>query len=309
MRGRHTPTKLSNGLDETVKRLFRAALSPSTRTAYIRVLQHLAQFLGFTSIDMIQLPFKEADILRYIALLFNSGLSFSSILSRMSAITFWIRSRNWPLVTHSYPVSQLLKGVKSLAVRQPKQKFPVTPDVLRTLCHNIRSLESPPLMSVRLKAMFLLAFHGFLRVGELCGSRHALQLSDVCLQPSYISISFRSFKFSGGRCPAIFIPAIPSSLCPVQALRAYLELRGTAPGMLFLEDDGSPCSISQFRKDLARVVRIAGLASWGISPHSFRVGAATSAAALGIPEDTIQRMGRWSSRAFLRYIKFQINRF
>lgn len=308
MRRGHTSPKFDNVLDETMKRLLRASLSPATRIAYARVLRHLANFLGFACIEEIRKPFQESDIMRYVTFLFHSGLAFPSILSRLSAITFWIRSRNWPLVTQTYSVSQLLRGVKALAVRPNKSKFPLTPDVLKSLCLQVNDSVFSPLVCLRLKAMFLLAFHGFLRVGELCGPRHALQLKDVNIQPTFVMISFRSFKFSGGRCPSIFIPSIQSPWCPVQALRSYVQGRGSAPGCLFLESDGSPCSIAQFRKDLARVVKSAGLASWGITPHSFRVGAATSAAAIGIPEDTIQRMGRWSSRAFLRYIKFQINR-
>ncbi|XP_071144984.1 uncharacterized protein [Mytilus edulis] len=39
--------------------------------------------------------------------------------------------------------------------------------------------------------------------------------------------------------------------------------------------------------------------------HSFRIGAATSAAAKGIPHSVIQGMGRWKSSAFMKYIRMQ----
>ena len=37
--------------------------------------------------------------------------------------------------------------------------------------------------------------------------------------------------------------------------------------------------------------------------HSFRVGAATTAASLGFPDYLMQAMGRWSSDAYKVYIK------
>ena len=39
------------------------------------------------------------------------------------------------------------------------------------------------------------------------------------------------------------------------------------------------------------------------SSHSFRAGAASSMAAMGFGDEDIQSVGRWSSRAFLEYIK------
>lgn len=212
------------------------------------------------------------------------------------------------MVTHSFVVSQALKGVRALSVRIPKSKFPITPDVLRHLCYATLNAGFPSQTATRLVSMFLLAFHAFLRVGELCDSRHALQLENLLLRSSNLIVQFPTYKFSAGRCPSVFIPACPSPLCPVKAMRSYLQLRGNNPGPLFLSEEGFPLSIMSFRSELAKAVRAANLSSWGITPHSSRVGAATSAAALGIPEETIQHMGRWTSRAFMSYIKFQINK-
>lgn len=242
------------------------------------------------------------------AFLFNSNLSYSSIVSRLSAISFWIRAKGWSLVTQSHLVFRALRGVRALSFQSGNPKFPITPDVLNSLCSYLPSAGFSNYEVICFRAMFLLAFHAFLRVGELCGSKHALQLSDVSLHDSYLAIHFASFKFSCGRYPKIFIPARPYQHCPVKAMREYLSKRGLNTGPLFLDHDGKPLSISSFRASLKRVVKTAGLSSKGISPHSFRIGAATTAAALGIPDETIQRMGRWTSRAFLRYIRFHVNK-
>lgn len=292
-----------------MRRLFHAALAPSTGRAYRKTLSELALFLGLPSFHLIISPLETSDIIRYIAFLFNGGLSYPSILSRLSAVSFWIRLKDWPLVTRSHLVLQALKGVRALSLKTPVLKFPITPSILQRLCDALASSSLSHFDQTCFRAMFLLAFHAFLRVGEICGSRHALHLSDITITSVSISISFRSFKFSHGRYPCVFIPASASPLSPVEAMRLYLSLRGLRPGPLFLDSKGHPLSTLQFRSGLSHLVRLAGLSSLSITPHSFRVGAATSAAALGISEDVIQRMGRWSSRAFMRYIRYQINRF
>jgi hypothetical protein len=47
----------------------------------------------------------------------------------------------------------------------------------------------------------------------------------------------------------------------------------------------------------------AGLASVQITPHSFRIGAATLAAAQGKSSEQIRVMGRWKTTAYSRYIR------
>ena len=37
--------------------------------------------------------------------------------------------------------------------------------------------------------------------------------------------------------------------------------------------------------------------------HSFRIGAATSAAAVGVEDSLIKTLGRWESSAYLAYVK------
>ena len=46
-----------------------------------------------------------------------------------------------------------------------------------------------------------------------------------------------------------------------------------------------------------------GLSAVGFSPHSFRIGAATSAAIGGMSIENIQNMGRWRSSAVNSYIR------
>ncbi|KAM9324593.1 uncharacterized protein PAF06_000660 [Gastrophryne carolinensis] len=57
--------------------------------------------------------------------------------------------------------------------------------------------------------------------------------------------------------------------------------------------------LAVFRKCLREL----GLAGSEYGTHSFRIGAATEAARMGLPEEIIKRLGRWESARFRRYIR------
>ena len=101
----------------------------------------------------------------------------------------------------------------------------------------------------------------------------------------------------------IFIGRTGDNLCPVTALLAYLAVRGRGPGPLFRFKDGKVLTRGRFISHIRRALDALGLVSADYAGHSFRVGAATTAAERGIPDSTIKALGRWKSSAFLRYIR------
>eukprot|EP00112_Aurelia_sp_Birch-Aquarium-sp1_P002007 Seg122.10 transcript_id=Seg122.10/GoldUCD/mRNA.D3Y31 product="hypothetical protein" protein_id=Seg122.10/GoldUCD/D3Y31 len=87
----------------------------------------------------------------------------------------------------------------------------------------------------------------------------------------------------------------------------YLWLRGSNSGPLFLCKDGKPLSKDRLNSRLQKELKISGLEGH-YTLHSFRVSAASTAAALGFPDHLIQAMGRWSSDAYKVYIKLPVDR-
>ena len=77
-------------------------------------------------------------------------------------------------------------------------------------------------------------------------------------------------------------------ICPVSALLSYLVSRGTKPGTLFLWADGSPLSKSKFVEEVRSALTKAGPSAKDYAGHSFRIGAATTAATVGIQDSAIQ---------------------
>ena len=86
-----------------------------------------------------------------------------------------------------------------------------------------------------------------------------------------------------------------ASLCPVQALSAFAQVRPNFSGSFFCHFGGEVLTQYQFNATLKRVLSFLGLEACPIRAHSFRIGAATTASVLGIPLDQIKAMGRWRS--------------
>jgi len=96
-------------------------------------------------------------------------------------------------------------------------------------------------------------------------------------------------------------------LCPVAVLLNYLTLRGNSPGPLFRWEHGAPLAKSNFVVEVRSALTAANLPGHQFAGHSFRRGAATTAAMAGIQDSTIQTLRRWKSTTYLLYIKLQVS--
>ena len=200
-------------------------------------------------------------------------------------------------------LTRLLRGIRRSHSSPGALRLPITNRLLQILrC----SLSSPSFDHTMFWAACCTAFFGFLRVSEFtCSgsfvvSRH-LSCSDLVFDPAgYYRLFLKTDPFHHG-C-VIFLGPSGQSICPVAALTRYLQMRGSSPGPLFLCQDGTPLSPTTVNNWLRSILSSAGVTG-NYSSHSFRIGAATSAALAGVPDHLIKTLGRWSSDAYLRYIR------
>jgi integrase len=99
----------------------------------------------------------------------------------------------------------------------------------------------------------------------------------------------------------IFITFVASRCDPVASMREYIKLRDSRHSFLpelWLRESGKRPSRSWFLSILKKL-----FPDPDISGHSLRAGGATYLATEGVPEERIQRIGRWSSNAFQIYIR------
>ena len=277
----------------------------------------MRRYLAFCATYSLQaFPLSELILCRFVAFLVHEGVSYGTIRSYLCAV----RHRQLldggpdPAFNSLHRLHYVLRGChRSLPSSVRPLRLPVTPTVLRLLHHHW-SAQAQDYDTVCMWAACCVAFFAFLRSGEFtCTSwstydRSVLSLRDVTLdsrsEPTMVHLLLRQSKtdiFGAG--VTIHLGRTGDILCPVSALLAYLARRPSTPGPLFLLQSGHPLS----RHTLVTVVRetlaSAGLEVSRFNGHSFRIGAATAAAEAGLPDSTIQQLGRWKSSAFMRYLR------
>jgi len=220
-----------------------------------------------------------------------------------------------PVMTKMPQLQYVLKGAhRNTAGRPGRTRLPITPEILERLR---QVWEKHPIRqdAVMLWAASTLCFFAFLRMGEAVAPsdsgfdpRYHLAYGDVRLSsatdPSWMEVTIKRSKcdqFCKG--VTLSVGATRTPVCPVAAMSGYLVQRGGTPGPLFIFADGRLLTRDRF----VSAVR-AALAACNIDPssyagHSFRVGAATTAAVRGLQDSLIQTLGRWSSSAYMVYIR------
>ena len=257
----------------------------------------------------------EQILCRFVAFLVLEGLSYSCIRLYLCAIRHQqlVDGGLDPALSTLHRLQYVLRGARrTLPTTTRPRRLPVTPAILRFL-YQQWSAQANSYDMVCLWAACCTGFFAFLRSGEFTYPSWAayrssmLFLRDVFIDsqscPSVVHMTLRQNKtdiFGAG--VTNHLGRTGDTLCPVSALLAYLARRPSTPGPLFLQS-GEPLS----RESLVAAVRLpltlAGINVARFNGHSFRIGAATTAAQAGLPDSTIMSMGRWKSAVFTRYLR------
>ena len=95
------------------------------------------------------------------------------------------------------------------------------------------------------------------------------------------------------------------STCPERALQLYTGMVSPKPPNSYAFTAGTfkPLTHPKFTEVVWQLLTQAGQDPDNYASHSFRIGAATTAAAAGLPSWLIKALGRWSSDAYLTYVR------
>lgn len=298
----------------TLRDLLGSTLTSGSMKCYQRAWAVFTQFINrFYSLSSPTLPISSSCLALFISYLCARKLAPSTVIGHVSAIGYVHKMKGFPDPSKAFLIRKLLTAVgrhKSSDIR-----LPITRNVLHELVGSLEHTNSSAWQRILFKAMFLVAFYGFFRLGELAtkGSQFAscvLQYGSIhfvtekgCVCKVKITISKFKHNSTNRPCEIMIDRQSVRSFCPVQSLIDYCNIRGLAPGPLFCFPDMRAITVTQFNTELRRCLTFCGLDSCRYKSHSFRIGAACYAAEQGFSDAQIRSLGRWKSDAFKLYIR------
>ena len=259
------------------------------------------------------LPASENTIALFIAHLGSQHISYKTIKSYLAAIRHLHVSYGLSFIGASPRAQLIIRGIRRVQGDPPRApRLPITPALLRKIK---ASLATKPLdADHRLYwAACCLAFFGFMRCGEFTIPDHQafdpdvhLTINDISIEgkPPSLSVHIKASKTDPFRHGVtLYLGQTGVDLCPVAAMADFLSARGTSPGPLFRFQDGSGLHRQQLVQKVRSALADQGFNASQYSGHSFRIGAATTAAQNGVADCTIKMLGRWESSAYQLYVR------
>ena len=171
-------------------------------------------------------------------------------------------------------------------------------------------MYSIPYHVVLLKALFVAAFYGLFRVGELTIQNSgvvSINVENVTMSKERIVFAITKFKNNKtNKSFDVVINKQPNNVwCPVKIISDYVTLRGSQPGPFFCFANLQNVTRNFFSSRLSKCLLFCGFNPKLYQSHSFRIGGASYLASLGYTDLQIKLIGRWNSDVFIRYIRNQ----
>ena len=202
-------------------------------------------------------------------------------------------------------------------------RLPICYGVLNLMLKYIPDLyrDSQVYLIAMYRALFITAYYGLFRIGELTKGEHTVKAKDVHegINKDKLMFVLHTSKTHGkDRKPQVIkidsIGKLPakrygtSPYCPLQFLQEYINLRGDSDyreEQFFVFRDRSPVRPNHARKIMKKLLQIIGLDSAYYSFHSIHAGRAVDLLNVHkLSIETIRKIGRWRSTAIYTYLKY-----
>ena len=255
--------------------------------------------------NLISPPFPASSLtLEYFCVHVSQHVSCKTLKVYLSGIRLADIERGTADPSKSIPSHLVCRGIHRQQGDNQRTRLPITINLLRVLKEQLRISTIYTLLEQRmLWALFTVAFYGFFRASELIPG---LCWSNIALSSAQMSITLVQSK-TDPFCHGSTIHLFPtgSSTCPIEAMTVYArQFETSSNNPVFRAGKFQPLTQKKLNRILRNLLQQGGLNHVDCSSHSFRIGAATTAAAAGLPPWLIKALGRWHSDAYLAYIVY-----
>ena len=298
-------------------KFFAKGLAVSTQRSYKSAQKRFLTFCKDGNFRPI--PASEAVLCRFVSYLADQKLKYRTIKTYLAGIRFMhiAEGQEDPFKPSLHRLQYSLAGIKRSECERSEEKrerLLITPSVLRQIKSVWEKSAADPDI-IMLWAACCLGFFCFLRSAQMTvpsdtsydPSVH-LSYGDILIDnpasPTILQVSIKQSKTDPFRKGiSLFLGKTSANLCPVTAMLNYLIVRGNRSGPLFIFRNGQYLTRERLVTALRTALKSVGLDESKYCSHSFRIGAATTAASKGIEDSIIKTLGRWRSLAYLEYVR------
>ena len=291
----------SGGLSEGASRLLESSWRDKTKSTYESLFKRWDSWCMERNRDPIRGPI--ADVLNFLAELFEQGYQYRSLNSYRSAISSVHEKVDGVEVGKHPLMSRMLKGAFNERPPRPRYESIWEVDLVLAMFKRDGPSGDLSLQDLTVKTAMLLALtrpcrgadlaeldlsnRSYIPEGVVFHPHHLAKQS----RPSHHSVSFFFPKFEEDKC-----------LCPVETLKAYEEKtsafrkdpRENRVFRSFIGKHG-PVTSSTIARWLKSCLHKAGVDTDKFKAHSTRAAAATKAAMSGVSVEDITKAADWSS--------------
>lgn len=285
------------------------SMALNTIHSYKTGVRRFENFRALYSLDDCWPPLLE-HLSMFIAYMSLQGLSHKSARLYMSGIAFQCKLKFKEDVTKHYVLNKLLEGMRRDS-KKHLARLPITVDLLNSIIEKLPLVCTNEYESNLFSAAYSIAFFGFFRVGEITVSGQkwidrVVGMHDIHLnmKEGHLIIRIRYSKTDQmGNGFIIRLNKSSTRICPVINTARFLGVRPSIPGPFLCHLNGKPLTRYQFTAVLKKAIGFDNPLLGHYKAHSFRIGAATTAAKLGHSADKIKEAGRWKSDAYKSYVQ------
>ena len=163
----HCTTSSARKLSTHLRQILESSMQPSTQLQYLRQWNIFVDFchtvIGQHNLSLIT----SNHVALFVAHLSERQLSYKTIRTYLSAVSYVFRLREWNDPTSGFLVTKTLQGVQKLSPGESIRSLPITRPLLHRLVQAIPHCTACHYYQLLFKTLFLITYYACLRAGEI----------------------------------------------------------------------------------------------------------------------------------------------